>query len=68
MYNVEIKNSCSCAIKKGMPELQSFVSEEEAETEANRLKARMEKEFCKKHRFELRKEFSSFCLYILPNR
>lgn len=51
-----------------MPELQSFVSEEEAETEANRLKARMEKEFCKKHRFELRKEFSSFCLYILPNR
>lgn len=67
MYRVEIRNSCSCAIKKGLAEVQSFSSEEEAETEAKRLLQKMQTEFCKKHRFELRREFSTFSLYILAN-
>lgn len=67
MYNVEIKNSCSCAIKRAFPETQSFDSKEEAETEANNILQQMQDEFCKKHRFELRNEFGNFSIYILAN-
>jgi hypothetical protein len=67
MYNVDIKNSCSCAIKRALPELQSFDSKEEAEEEANRLLEQMQDEFCKKHRFELRHEFGIYSIYILAN-
>lgn len=68
MYNVEIKNSCSCAIKRGVAEMQSFDSHAEAEEEANRMLQQMQSEFCKKHRFELRKEMNNFCIYIFSNR
>ena len=68
MYQVEVKNSCSCAIKRGTPEMQDFGSLAEAEEEANRLLQQMQNEFCKKHRFEMRKEFNSFNIYILSNR
>lgn len=68
MYKVEIKNSCSCAIKRGTAEIQDFDSIDEAEEEANRLLQQMQDEFCKKHRFELRKEFNNFNIYILSNR
>lgn len=67
MYSVDIKNSCSCAIKRALPEMQSFDSKEEAEDEANRLLQQMQDEFCKKHRFELRNEFGNYSIYILSN-
>jgi len=67
MYSVEVKNSCSCAIKRAIPEQQSFDNREEAEEEANRLLEQMQDEFCKKHRFELRNEFGSYRIYILAN-
>ena len=67
MYKVEIKNACSCAIRKAMPDLQSFDTKEEAQEEAERLLQKMKDEFCKKHRFELRQEYSDFSIYILPN-
>ena len=35
MYSVEVKNSCSCAIKRAIAESQSFDSKEEAEEEAD---------------------------------
>lgn len=68
MYKVEIKNSCSCAIKRGTAEMQDFDTMDDAEEEAKRLLQQMEDEFCKKHRFELRKEFNSFNIYIFSNR
>ena len=55
MYKVEIKNSCSCAIKRGTAEIQDFDSIDEAEEEANRLLQQMQDEFCKKHRFDQKK-------------
>ena len=67
MYNVEIKNACSCAIKCGLADMQSFDTADEAEEEAKRLLQQMQDEFCKKHRFELRKEFSTFSIYIIAN-
>ncbi len=67
MYSVDIKNSCSCAIKRALPELQSFDTQEEAQAEANRLLEQMQDEFCKKHRFELRHEFGNYSIYILAN-
>jgi len=55
MFNVEIKNACSCAIKRGLPENQNFETKEEAEEESNRILQQMQNEFCKRHRFVLRK-------------
>ena len=68
MYSVEVKNACSCAIKRAIADQQQFDTQEEAEEEANRLLQQMRDEFCKKHRFELRNEFGSYVIYILVNR
>jgi nucleoid DNA-binding protein len=67
MYQVEIKNSCSCAVKRGLANVQEFDTKAEAEEEANNLLEMMQNEFCKKHRFELRNEFGNFNIYILAN-
>jgi len=64
MYFVEIKNPCSCTIKRALPEKQEFDTKEEAETEANRLLQKMDFEFCKKHAFELKNEFGNFNIYV----
>ena len=68
MFNVEIKNACSCAIKRGLSDIQSFDTKEEAEEEANNILELMNNEFCQKHRFELKSEFGSFVIYIYTNR
>ena len=67
MYTVEIKNPCSCSIKRAIPELQEFDTKEEAQEEANRLIQQMENEFCKKHNFELKSQFGNFIIYTKPN-
>ena len=67
MHHVEIKNSCSCAIKRGLPDKQTFDEREEAEEEANKILQQMQNEFCKKHRFELKNEFGNFVIYIRTN-
>jgi len=67
MYTVNIKNACSCAIKRALPKEQSFVSKEEAKEEGERLLEEMQNEFCKRHRFELKNEFGNYTLYILNN-
>ncbi|MDF1881111.1 hypothetical protein JHD50_07305 [Sulfurimonas sp. MAG313] len=64
MHYVEIKNACSCAIKRALPEKQEFEDKEKAEAEANRLLAKMHLEFCKKHTFELKNEFGNFNIYV----
>lgn len=68
MYKVEVKNSCSCTIKRGISDIQSFDTIAEAQEEANRLLQEMRDEFCNKHRFELRKEFNSYNIYTFSNR
>jgi len=67
MYYVEIKNLCSCAIKRALPEKQDFDTQEEAQEEATRLLEQMQTEFCRKHRFELKNEFGNFVIYTRPN-
>ncbi len=68
MPSVEIKNACSCAIKRAVQEYQDFGSTEEAEAEAQALLEQMQREFCKKHRFELKKEFGNYVIYTFSNR
>jgi len=68
MFNVSINNPCSCTIKRGLPEVQSFDTKEEAEEEANRILEQMHNEFCKKHSFELKDEFGQFTIYVRLNR
>ena len=67
MYSVTIRNACSCAIKRALPEEQSFDTKEEAQEEAEQLLKQMQDEFCKKHRFELRNEFGNYTVMILSN-
>jgi len=64
MYYVEIKNACSCTIKRALPERQEFEEKEEAQAEAKKLLEQMDFEFCKKHSFELKNEFGNFCIYV----
>ena len=68
MPSVEVKNACSCAIKRAIDEQQYFSSADEAAQAAEELLEQMRREFCKKHRFELRNEFGNYVIYILANR
>ena len=68
MYSVEVLNGCRCFIRDGLPEKQEFSSEEEAKNEATSLLNHMQKNFCKKHDFELTQEFSSYKIYIKPRK
>lgn len=52
-YTLEVKNPCSCFMKDAGVEIQTFGSAQEAKEEAEALHARMEKNYCKKHRFVL---------------
>jgi len=68
MPSVTINNPCSCAIKRGLPEIQNFSSKEEAQEEAESILEQMNTQFCQKHRFELKSEFGNFTIYVYSNR
>lgn len=52
-YTLEVKNPCRCFIRDGGVEIQNFRTSQEAKEEAEALLGRMEKNYCKKHRFVL---------------
>lgn len=52
-YRLDVKNPCRCFMRDGGVETQSFNSTADAKEEAEALLARMEKNYCKKHRFLL---------------
>ncbi len=65
-YKLEVKNPCSCFMKDGGVETQTFSSTQEAKEEAEALHARMEKNYCKKHRFVLTQMAGSYTITITP--
>lgn len=52
-YRLDVKNGCGCFRRDGGVDTQSFDSAQEAKEEAEALLARMEKNYCKKHKFVL---------------
>jgi len=53
-------------MKDGGVETQMFSSTQEAKEEAEALHARMEKNYCKKHRFVLTQMAGSYTITITP--
>lgn len=66
MYRVEVKNACRCFLRDGLPEVQEFQTKEQAQKEAESMLEYMEKNFCKKHKFDLQNQFSTYTIYIRP--
>jgi hypothetical protein len=66
MYKVEVKNPCSCFMRDGGVDIQTFDSAQEAQEEAQALHARMEKNYCKKHRFVLTQMAGNYTITITP--
>lgn len=66
MYTVEVKNPCRCFIREGGVEHQHFTTSAEAAEEAEVLYERMEKNYCKKHRFVLSHSGGNYTIRIMP--
>ena len=67
MYIVEVKNPCSCFLKGGYIEQQSFSTKEEAREEAEEMFRVMNSTFCHKHKFSITERFGNFTIMIAPN-
>ncbi len=65
-YRVEVKNPCRCFMRDGGVDTQSFDSARDAKEEAEALLARMEKNYCKKHRFLLMQVAGNYTITIQP--
>ena len=65
-YMLHVKNPCRCFLRDGGVEMQTFDSSTQAKEEAEALQARMEKNYCKKHRFTLIQAAGSYTITITP--
>jgi len=67
MYKLEVKNPCRCFMRDGGVDVQQFHSLQEVQEEAQMLLERMEKSYCKKHRFVLTKT-AGHCTITIMSR
>ncbi|MEF3191412.1 MAG: hypothetical protein K6347_02525 [Campylobacterales bacterium] len=51
MTKVEIVKQCGCFTRRGMQPVYEYATKEEARREAEKLAAKMNEEFCGKHKF-----------------
>ena len=65
-YRLEVKNPCRCFMRDGGVEQQSFTTAQETKEEAEALLARMEKNYCKKHKFVLSTMGGNYTITIQP--
>lgn len=65
-YTLEVKNGCGCFKRDGGVDRQSFESAQDAKEEAEMLHARMEKNYCKKHKFVLTSMGGNYTITIQP--
>jgi len=65
MFTVDLEKKCGCAKKDQELTLpQSFESETEAEMTALKLANHMNTNYCKKHRFSVKKEENQFIIQV----
>lgn len=67
MYKLEVKNPCRCFMRDGGVDVQQFHALQEVQEEAQMLLERMEKSYCKKHRFVLSHIGGNYVISILPH-
>lgn len=65
-YKLEVKNGCGCFRRDGGVDIQSFESAQDAKEEAEILHGRMEKNYCKKHKFVLSSMGGNYTITIQP--
>ena len=66
MYRLDVKNGCGCFRRDGGVDTQSFDSLQGAKEEAEALHTRMEKNYCKKHKFVLTSMGGNYTITIQP--
>lgn len=65
-YKLEVKNGCGCFRRDGGVDIQSFESAQDTKEEAEMLHGRMEKNYCKKHKFTLTNSAGNYTIIIQP--
>lgn len=65
-YRLEVKNGCGCFKRDGGVDMQSFDSAQDAKEEAEILHARMQKNYCKKHKFLLTNIAENYTITVQP--
>ncbi len=65
-YRLDVKNGCGCFKRDGGVDTQSFDSAQDAKEEAEALHMRMEKNYCKKHKFVLTNVAGNYTITIQP--
>lgn len=64
MYAIDIEKKCGCFKRDDIDLPKSFEDEKEAEYEALKLANHMNANYCKKHRFFVTKEASTFMIRV----
>ena len=62
MYKVVVSNQCSCFKNSKMEGTLHFESREEAKAKAIEMMEKMNKDFCKKHEFDVQEMFTSYVI------
>lgn len=65
-YKLEVKNGCGCFKRDGGADVQMFESADDVKEEAEALLARMEKNYCKTHKFVLTSMAKNYTITIQP--
>jgi hypothetical protein len=67
MYKLEVKNPCRCFMRSGDAQVQHFNSLAEVQEEAQIQLERMQKNYCKKHRFVPSHMGGHYTISMLPH-
>ena len=63
-YHVVIEKICGCAQKRGLEQIRSFDSKEEAEEHANEWADTLNNSFCGKHGFDVEEVGDNFVISL----
>lgn len=62
MYKVLVSNQCGCFKRSDLQNNLEFTSKDDALLKALEMRNKMNKEFCKKHEFEVQEMFNNFVI------
>ena len=62
MYKIVVANQCACFKKSSLESNIKFQSKDDALMKALEMKSTMNKDFCKKHEFEVEEMFNNFVI------
>lgn len=62
MYKIVVANQCGCFMNSDLQNNIKFSSKDDALVKALEMKDTMNKEFCKKHEFEVQEMYNNFII------